>query len=184
MDYFIISQDECVENKFQFAGLKSTNKTIELTPDRADEINDITAVFVEGHADSVYPDYIGKPVVLVADELKKVLERHDPELACKCAVLSDPKNSMQKIYWLLLLPRVDCLSDRSVFDKTGAVKRIVIDRAKANGHAVFRVQGLLEKHVFINLDVAESLLRKELLGIKLEKVESCCEPDPTSFHFA
>ncbi|WCF09233.1 hypothetical protein NDS46_04840 [Paenibacillus thiaminolyticus] len=171
MDYFIIAQDESADQQFRFAGLKSTNKIIEVTPDQADDIQDITIVFVEGQADSVYPDYIGKPVVLVADEVKKVLELHDPKLVFKCAILSDPKHSMQKVYWLLLLPRVDCLSERTEFQKTGAVKRIVIDQAKAAGHAIFRVQGLLEKHVFIPLDVAESLLRRELLGIRLEKVE-------------
>lgn len=100
-----------------------------------------------------------------------MLELHDPKLVFKCAILSDPKHSMQKVYWLLLLPRVDCLSERTEFQKTGAVKRIVIDQAKAAGHAIFRVQGLLEKHVFIPLDVAESLLRRELLGIRLEMVE-------------
>lgn len=171
MDYFIIAQDESVDQQFRFAGLKSTNKIIEVTPDQADDIQDITIVFVEGQADSVYPDYIGKPVVLVADEVKKVLELHDPKLVFKCAILSDPKHSMQKVYWLLLLPRVDCLSERTEFQKTGAVKTIVIDQAKAAGHAIFRVQGLLEKHVFIPLDVAESLLRRELLGIRLEKVD-------------
>lgn len=171
MDYFIIAQDERADQQFRFAGLKSTNKIIEVTPDQADDIQDITIVFVEGQADSVYPDYIGKPVVLVADEVKKVLELHDPELVFKCAILSDPKHSMQKVYWLLLLPRVDCLSERTEFHKTGAVKRIVIDQEKAAGHAIFRVRGLLEKHVFIPLDVAESLLRRELLGIRLEKVD-------------
>ncbi|MBN3522652.1 imm11 family protein [Paenibacillus apiarius] len=177
MEYFIISQDENVDNIIRFAGLKSTNKTIEVMPEQADDLNDMTVVFVEGSADSVYPDYIGKPVVLVADGLKKVLELHDPGLAFKCAVLSNPQHSMQKIYWLLLLPRVDCLSERTEFYKTGAVKSIVIDHAKAAGHAIFRVQGLLEKCVIINLDVAESLLRRDLLGFRLEQVGCCRAPE-------
>ncbi|MCM3342403.1 hypothetical protein M3650_28205 [Paenibacillus sp. MER TA 81-3] len=178
MEYFIISQDENVENMIRFAGLKSTNKTIEVTPEQADDIHDITVVFVEGSADSVYPDYIGKPVVFVADELKKVLELYDPGLVFKCAILSNPQHSMQKVYWLLLLPRVDCLSEHTEFYKTGAVKSIVIDHAKAAEHAIFRVQGLLEKHVIINLDVAESLLRRDLLGMRLEKVRSRCAAEP------
>lgn len=53
MDYFIIAQDESADQQFRFAGLKSTNKIIEVTPDQADDIQDITIVFVEGRADSV-----------------------------------------------------------------------------------------------------------------------------------
>ncbi|MCC3378820.1 hypothetical protein ACFQ5D_08375 [Paenibacillus farraposensis] len=173
MEYFIISQDKSLEDHLiTFEGLKAANSTLEVTTDQAEAIKDLTVVFVNGDEDHVCPDFIERPVLLVSDTLKKVISMYDEHVIFKCAVLTNIKMESQSTYWLMLVDRLDCLSDQTVFDKAGRIQHIVIDLEKARGHAVFRIKGIDETMLVINLEITESILRRELFGMKIEKVET------------
>lgn len=173
MEYFVISQDESLQDHLMtFEGLRAANSTLEVTSDQADAIHDLTVVFVNGDTDYVCPDFIERPVVLVSDTMKKVFEMYDDDVIFKCAVLTNVSEESQRVYWLMLVDRLDCLSEQTEFDKTGGVKRIVIDPDRAKGHAVFRIKGIAETTLVINLDIAESLLRRELFGMKISEIET------------
>jgi hypothetical protein len=173
MEYFIISQDDALQDyQIGFEDLRSASRTLEVTTDQAEEIKDRTVVLVNGDEDSVWPDFIERPVVLVSDMIKQVMSMHDERAIFKSAVLNHVKLLKQSAYWLLLADRLDCLSDRTEFDKAGRVQRLVLDADRAEGHAVFRVAGIVETWLVINLDVAESLLRRRTFGMKLRKIET------------
>jgi len=172
MDYFIMTQDRLLdEHMITFDGLRSAFRTLEVSRDRDQEIKDFTVVYVEGK-DKVIPDLIDRPVVLMSDPLKKVIEMYDDEALFKCTVLAHPAEEMQQTYWLLLVDRLDCLSDLTEYDPWGRPSRIVLDRNKAKGHAIFRIAGIDDPRLVINLDVAESILRRDLWGIVLEPLET------------
>ncbi|MCW3791437.1 hypothetical protein OM416_07590 [Paenibacillus sp. LS1] len=171
MEYFMISQDRNLdEHLISFEGLKSATRTLEITTDQSQELKDLTVVFVHGE-NKIVPDFIDRPVVLVSDELKKVMEMHDDNIMFKCAVLTNVVEETQLTYWLILVDRLDCLSSLSEYDPWGRPTRIVIDKHKAAGHAVFRIAGIDDKRLIINLDVTESVLRRELWGMTLESIE-------------
>ncbi|MEC0127799.1 hypothetical protein [Paenibacillus pabuli] len=172
MDYFIMTQDRLLdEHMIMFDGLRSAFRTLEVSKDRAQEIKDFTVVYVEGK-DRIIPDLIDRPVVLMSDPLKKVIEMYDDDALFKCVVLAHPAEEMQQTYWLLLVDRLECLSDLTEYDPWGRPSRIIIDRKMAKGHAVFRIAGIDDQRLVINLDIAESILRRDLWGISLEPLES------------
>jgi hypothetical protein len=118
-----------------------------------------------------YVDFIEKPVPLLSDRGKQIIEKYVPKLYVKSVVLKDMKQLRQELYWLIVPPRIDCLSEQSEFYKDGTLKRLVIDESKAAPYKIFKVEGIMEEYILIRLDVAESLLRRDFTGIRLKKVE-------------
>ncbi|MDQ0171302.1 hypothetical protein [Paenibacillus tundrae] len=172
MEYFIMTQDRQLdEHMVLFDGLKSATRTLEVPREREQEIKDFTVVYVDGK-DKVIPDLIDRPVVFISDSLKKVIEMYDDDALFKCAVLAHPVEEVQKTYWLLLVDRLECLSDLTEYDPWGRPKRIVIDRKLARGHGVFRIAGIDDQRLVISLDIAESILRRDLWGIDLEPLQT------------
>lgn len=171
MQYFVMKQDKRVENIITFPDFPGDKHAV-LLKDQAETFNDITTLFVEGHSDKIYPDFIENPVFLVSEELKKVLEMYDSTLIFKTVVLSNVKEQTQKVYWLVLTDILDALSEKTEFYKNGWEKRVVIDEKKVKEHKIFQIKGLQKNELFIHLDVAESILRRNFKCIKLKKIET------------
>ena len=51
------------------------------------------------------------------------------------------------------------------------LKELVWDKKKIKGLDIFRVAGLLEYKVIVSLPVTESLLRRRLYGIGLQRIK-------------
>ena len=95
-----------------------------------------------------------------------------PDLPCSCVLLTDQKERQQHTYWVFELECMECLADNTVYYPDGTFKKILLDKEKIGEKAVFRVDGVIQKPVIIRVDVAESILRRNMLGIKLECVEA------------
>jgi len=173
MDYFILEQKENMSNAVKL--LAEADNPLErkqvLTKEQAKDINELSRIYVLGDGDSIYPAIIDTPVFLVSDTVKKLLQLYEDSLIFKCTVLANKEGS-QVVYWLTLMDEVNCLSSASEFTKDGSLKKLVIDKEKLQGRKIFRVGGVREKLVVINQDIAESLLRRFLLGIQLTAIES------------
>lgn len=172
MEYFVISQDKRIENVVEPIGiLKEINKEI-LNKEGIKHMDDMPVQFdIKEKSSSEYIDFIEKPVLLVSDNLKKILNKYDKKIFFKPVVLCDRKEEKQDLYWLMVLDSIDCLSPKSEFNKNGTIKRLIIDEKKIGNFKIFKVNEVMEDLVIIRLDVAESLLRRDFTGIKLKKVE-------------
>ncbi|MBC2582568.1 serine protease [Clostridium sp. DJ247] len=126
---------------------------------------------IKEKSSSEYIDFIEKPVPLVSDNLKKLLQKYDKKIFFKPIVLCDRKQEKQDLYWLMVPDSIDCLSDKSEFNKDGTLKRLVIDKKKVGNFKIFKVNGIIEDLMLVRLDAAESILRRDFTGIKLKKVE-------------
>ena len=168
--YFEIEQDIRIHNKFRFRDIESTTRR-EFAPEEFDQIQDISVLFTLGDIDSLYPDVVDAPVFMVSDTLKKLLAAYDTEVLYRRVMLNQAKEGIQKKYWLLLTKKLDCLDKRSEHYPNGWDKRIVLNRERIGKRRVFKVEGLQTPRVFVNLEVAESILRREFEGILLRPVE-------------
>lgn len=72
---------------------------------------------------------------------------------------------------------VECLSPKAEFNKDDTLERLVIDETKIGFTKIFKVDGILENFIMISLDLAESILRRDFTGIKLERVEKDLRKD-------
>jgi predicted RNA-binding protein len=166
--YFEIYQDKRIEQCIEPRGAL---KKIDFKDDKEEIENMATQLFLTEKKENEYVDYIERPGLLISDNLKEVFEKYKEEIISRPVVLSDKKNKKQTVYWQIAIKAIDCISDKSEFDKNGTLKKLVIDEKKAGLKRIFKVKGILENIIIIRLDVAESILRRDFTGIALKRIE-------------
>ncbi len=172
MDFYVISQDLRVFDSVEPVKAHQVFDMETIRRGRFHELNDFPVqLYIKEKEENNYVDFIDKPIPLISEKLKQVFEMHQKDIFYKPVMLADVKNMKQSLYWLAIPKLIECLSDQSEFKLDGAVKRLVINKNKADLHKIFRVTGVMEYIVIVNQDVAESILRRDFYGITLKKVD-------------
>jgi hypothetical protein len=161
MEYFILRQDQSI-----------TNPIIPFKTDLDDNFV-CSSVFGEvmEKENAVYLDYLEKPRRIVSDDLKGLLVKYEDNLEFTAIVFTDVKKGTQRVHWLMDIVRKNCISDETIYYPDGQIKELVIDPQKVELDCIFQVDGKKESFTIVNLDVAESMLRRPYLGIHLQRVK-------------
>lgn len=171
MKYFILKQDKNLENTIEIEGFNNSQKMTLLKEDE-EKYKDSTNVPVKGNENSIYPDLIQAPVLLVSDELHKIFKLYENTIVYKIAVFSDLEMETQKVYRLVLPELLDALSDKTVFFKNGWVDKMILDADKIRDYNIFQIKAGVDYYFIVSLDIVESMLKRGLFaGIKFEEVE-------------
>ncbi|UYZ34376.1 hypothetical protein OD350_19205 [Clostridium beijerinckii] len=171
MKYFILKQDRNLENAIKIEGFNNSQKMTLLKADEG-KYKDSTNVPVHGNENSIYPDLIQAPVLLISDDLHKLFKLYENTVVYKIAVFSDLEMKKQKVYRLVLPELLDALSDKAVFFKNGWIDKIVLDADKIGDYNIFQIKASVDYYFIVSLDVVESMLKRGLfVGIKFEEVE-------------
>lgn len=174
MEYFIICQDKRVLNSVEPIGVaKAIDKNIDTKAE--DEMP--VQFYIKEKKENEYVDYIDGQAPLISDKLKYIFEKFQEDIFLKPAVLADIKRMRQDLYWIMIPQTVECLSPKAEFNKDGTLKKLVIDETKLGFTKIFKIEGILENFIIISLDLAESILRRDFTGIKLERVEKDLRKD-------
>ncbi|MEG0258729.1 MAG: serine protease [Lysinibacillus sp.] len=173
MNYFILSQDERISNAVEPIGISKVIKKEMLTAERMEELEAVDRQFpVLDKRKNDYIDFIEKPIALLSDPVKQLVVKYEPRLPFKSVVLMDLPNLSQVLYWLIIPPKIACLSTQTEFHRDGTLKNLVIDEAKAAPYTIFKIDGIKEDFVIVNIELAESILRRAFRGIRLIKVQT------------
>ncbi|MBE1555941.1 serine protease [Sporosarcina limicola] len=173
MNYFILTQDERIPDVVEPIGISQVLKREMLTMERVDELENLDRQFpILEKGTSDYIDFIEKPISLLSNPLKQLIEKYAPRMPLKSVVLMDSKKRSQVLYWLMIPPPVACLSEQTEFHPDGTVKKLVIEEELAAPYTVFKVEGLREDYLIVNVTLAESLLRRAFRGVRLVKVQT------------
>ncbi|MCM3142689.1 DUF1629 domain-containing protein [Brevibacillus sp. MER 51] len=172
MNYFILSQDERIASAVEPTGVFDVIRQEWLTPDYQDELDEAVIQFdIKQKKENDYLDFLDRPIPLYSNRLKTIIHKFAPKLFVKSVVLVDRERIKQDLYWLMILPRVNCLSEQSEFHRDGSLKRLVLDPEKIGRHTIFQIEGIREPYIIIDLRLAEALLRRDFFGIRLKKAE-------------
>jgi len=118
---------------------------------------------------TIYPDMLNVPAPLVSDQVKQLLEKYLPNIGWRAVMLSDIDRGSQNLYWLLQPPAIEAYSMQSTFRPDGTLEQLVLNHEKIH-QPIFRIKGLREPYVYINLAAAESMLRRSYIGIRLIRI--------------
>ncbi|WP_051775633.1 hypothetical protein [Paenibacillus tyrfis] len=165
MDYFLISQDTRIQSAVPI--VPSSAKVFGGNPNQ-----DPPILYVRHHENNEYPDYLERPLQLVSNGFKRILKKYVPALALHMAILIDKQNGQQQVYWHPELDVIDCKSAHSEHDPLGLVTRLILDESRIGDQVMFHVPSVLQPYTVIRLDLAESLLRRDLYGFQLTKAET------------
>lgn len=172
MDYFLLNQDERYTNTPRLIdGFKKINiKNLNLSNDH--KIEDITIFQVNADEGCEFLDILDRQLFLISEDMKKITEKYNRNILFKTLVLIDSLHDRQESYFLPIFEEVECLSDKAELNlnKT-VVKKIVLDKEKIEGKKIFKIKESSKPLIVVRLDVAESLLRRDFKGIKLERLQ-------------
>jgi hypothetical protein len=169
MEYYRLAQDERI---VEYAYPLNLSRR-ELVNQIAAAIEDKKAAvqfYVNEH--SYYMDWLDYPLCMLSDKFKQICEQYQTDLVWKQAVLANTQAMTQRLYWILSTDEVDCLSSSSEWNKDGTLKKMVLDEQKIGARKICKVQGSLTHEVIVDLDVAECILKFNLTGIRLYKIDT------------
>lgn len=169
MDYYHLKLNGLVRNPLRIKGL-------DLLAAKADfnSYQDLAVYYFDyTEGETEIPCIITSPIFLICKEIRDLFALYDPQMQFKGMQLFSTGEAEKKapLYFVPNIPIVDCLSKRVRINPNGTVNTIILDRDRMTNKPILRVDNIVQHTIIINEAVAESLLRRNLYGIGLEKVE-------------
>jgi hypothetical protein len=119
---------------------------------------------------TVFGDIILSPYLLLSEKAREAVNLYEQRLPYKQVVLLDSENALTNLYFLPILEVVDCLSAASEMNRGRTViRRAVLLKSKLPSPSIFRLDNVDCAQIIVRLDLAESLLRRGVRGIKLRE---------------
>jgi len=130
-------------------------------------------LFIESDDETVHTGLLTKPFLLLDEEIFKIASKYEPLMPGRQVVLLDKENHISCLYYLPILPRISCISPNSKLSNanTKFVGTPILQSNKMLGIHIFWLDGFNSDLPVISLDLAESILRRNHMGIKLTPIE-------------
>lgn len=168
MEYFMMQQDERVTRLPMIRmpdGFSDRNK--------AGDKNAPLILYVESLGLSCqFSDYLLRPFPMIGERIQSVMGKHQPDMGFRRLILVDKKTGGQHRYYGIAAPEIDCVfAAESNGGWLGEEPEPVIETSKAGDARIFRAKRFKEA-LFVRLDAAESILRREPEGIWFAPVKA------------
>lgn len=171
MRYFFITQDKELSCGIQYRDFAITGGRHIFLKQDAKRLNDSVVLYLSGSGKEARWDFLQCPVTMFAERFRDILDAYEPGLFFQDVVLIHKENVLQYQYIHTLMEQVDAVGDNTEYYPNGTVKRLVLDREKIGRHHLFMLEGNHRKDPIVSLALAESLLRRQNIGIRFEEVE-------------
>lgn len=171
MRYFKMKQDFNLPYSFKLRDFEMNGKHQTFYKAEADQLKESTVLYVMGNGDEAYSDLIQNPVYMASALVQHVLDLYEDDLIFKKVILINKEAQTQAVYYHVLTEHIEALSDRTPFYPDGREKKVILDSQKIGDHKVFQLKDSKATHLYVSLEVVESLLRRNVQGIIFEEVE-------------
>lgn len=122
-------------------------------------------------AESIYMDILTFPCILVSEKVMKVIWMYRRRTNATKVILLDSDSQNSMLYYLPELPRHEYLCKESTFDKTKTkLLEGALDNNKIQDIPLFILGEVSKATLVIREDVVESLIRRNVRGIKLQEL--------------
>lgn len=138
------------------------------------KLPDMQLFMIEPSENTIFTDLILFPFLLVSPMVQEVIKMYRERCFYRKIILLDQKNQESRLYYLpvldetnnIQLQRIEYINGKGV-PETPNIRgeRIELDRN------LFWVKDLKKRHIILSLDMAESLIRREITGLGLCEVE-------------
>lgn len=171
MRYFFITQDAELPCGIQYRDFDINGGRHIFSRQDAKRLNDSVVLYLSGSGKEARWDFLQCPVTMFDERFRDILDAYEPGLIFQEVVMIHKENILQYQYVHALMEQVDAVADRTEYYPNGAVKRLVLDRKKIGRHNLFLLEGNHRKDPIVSLALAESLLRRQPMGMRFEEVE-------------
>lgn len=172
MRYFFITQDVSLPCAIQYRDFDITGGRHVFSIEDTSQLNDAVALYLAGSGQEVRWDFLQRPVTMFSQQFQDILDAYEPWLAFQNVILIHKENALQYRYVHTLMEQIDAASSQTEYYPNGAMKRLVLDSKKIGKHNLFLLKGSQRKDPIVSLALAESLLRRNPIGICFEEIET------------
>lgn len=123
------------------------------------------------------PDVMLRPTFMVGSSIYNIVKLYNENIEWKSLQVFpdvlDYVREMVKSYWIPCLPEYKCLHEEAIVLPNGTVDRLILNRSKMRNVDIFRVADARvgENLVVVSLPLAESINRRNVYGVSIERVE-------------
>lgn len=174
--FFLLKPDKRFQNIPEIINWYQNREARLLMREEYSQLSKRTLFGVRGDENTNYFDVLFHPFFLLSETVQKVISLYEPNLRYKEIIYLNQKMRYAKTYYLPILQKIDCLTEKSQFkfDHSKVTKAVICEK-KVGDTVVFQLSEVKEKQIIIRLDLAESLIRRNAKGFFLEEVE--CEEE-------
>ncbi len=122
---------------------------------------------------SMMPDILFEPTFMILDALQPVFRQLEPSMEYRGLQLYAAEKvdtSPVPLYWVPYLPYTDCLHEATEV-VAGKAGRIAVREACVQERRILHAKLPADDLWLISLEAAECLLRRQLVGITMERIE-------------
>lgn len=172
MDYFLLKQDERYINTPVIIEIMKKIDRKNMNLENAHKLEDTMVFYMKCDKNANFLDILDSQLFLVSSRLKKIIEKYETDIVFKTMVLINRDEERQEVYYLPIFKEVEVLSSKSEFNlNKSVIKKLVLDGEKIKNNRIFKIKESEETMIVVRLDAAESILRRDFAGVKLERIE-------------
>lgn len=168
--YFFMDQDNTLMDLIGLRDFDINGKRHIFTWEDTEKLNDVTSLYLDAGRGECAPDFIKSPVYMVSEMAKKVIDMYEDDLAFKKIVLIHKEEARQLVYFHLLLKEIEALDETTEYYPNGMEKRMVLSLEKIGDHKAFLLSDSKIKLPVVSQEVAESLLRRHVMGVTFKEI--------------
>lgn len=167
MEYYVWNMSRNVKNPL-YPYIK---ETMGMFP-KFEDLKEYSVGYYEKKRETEKPDILMYPVFMVTQEIRDLIRLYDETVEVKGIQLFRLEKKPEPILYYAIRPaEIDCLHPLARVNPNGTIDHVVLDRQKLPEADIFRLGRVKQDKIVVSLRFAESLLRRKLYGIGLEKVE-------------
>lgn len=171
MDYFWIRQDHSYVHTPVIKGFYEKMQRKDFTVESAFKIPERNVVFCDSEEKQDFIDILDGQLFLVSKTVRHVFQMYEKSMSYKFFCFLNNITGEYANYYAPIIPTIDCLAER-----TSGQKDDTKIKAEAIGtSSIFRVKNKEKEVIVVRLDAAESLLRRNLRGVELIRLEGITE---------
>lgn len=171
MDYFLLKQDMRYTDIPRLEPITQQIPVWKLPQLQPDDIAQPLALYIRSEEESEFLDYMEEAVPLLSERMMKLWAMYDPAMVFRIVVLMDRERRLQVPYYIPFPVIADVLHPDSQWNQDRRLlKHIILDAAKLQQRKIFRIAGSTRPEIVVRLDTAESMLRRDMTGIRLERL--------------
>ena len=103
--------------------------------------------------------------------VKKILDMYEDDLVFKKVSLINKEKGTEILYYQVLMDEIEALSESVERYPDQTEKKIILSPNKIGEHKVFMLADSRMKDPIVNLDIIESLLKRNPIGIRFQEIE-------------
>ena len=173
MEYFELIQSKTVKNPVEIMKLDREKYNYAMEQEDFEALERLKVAYFSGRETEEVCDILTDPTYMVSDQLRQALKLYDKTLEFKGIQLfpTSELSGRYPVYWVPGFEKAECLHELTEKYDNGMLKRLVLSEKKLERRSVFRVGGILEYKAVVNLPAAESVMRRRLYGVSLQRIE-------------